>query len=174
MSRFSLNRLHLFLTSSPPTSFTTLPHHPAPLPLYLFPAKFSTVLFSEPHLMPCKCEHTETFSLPSPNLRPVLPRTNMSHLSGALRPSQPNPASEHRLLHALGLLRLHPVIALHPPPLSPRPVYTWRQSPALPSYLDHYLHSPSQEPVLLLIVPREGKEKKTKLRQQRRNSDAPE
>lgn len=36
--------------------------------------------------------------------------------------------------------------------LHPCPVYTWRQSPALPSYLDFYLHSPSLEPVLRLVV----------------------
>lgn len=165
--RFSLNRLHPFLISS--SQLLSLPYPLPHLSLSLLPAKFSTVLCSsELYLMPRSCEHTETSSLPSPNLHPVLSRTSMSHLSRALHPSQPSPESEHRLLHALGLLHLHPVLPLHPPP------------PSLPSlHLEAIACSPKLlRPLSSLPIPRasftasyspagrgEEKKKKTEWRQ---------
>lgn len=127
----------------PPTSFTTLP-----LPhLPLFPCR----VFNSSGLLRAASAASQLLSI----LKPVPPsRTSTPDLSGASPPPEPpDPEAGHKLLHALRL-RLHPVLLsthrlslarLHP-----------EASPALPSHLCHYLHSPSPEPVLLLIVHDKG------------------
>lgn len=103
-----------YSTGSNP-SFTTLP--PAPS-IFLFSSMFSTGLpFSKLSNAMRVLAYLNTFPS-SLRLQLVLSRTNMLHLSGGSPPLiRPNPEAEHRLLHALGLLLLHPVIPLHPPPL---------------------------------------------------------